>query len=286
MTGDVMGYLGFTGKDYFKRSWTMLTRQKGWLKAVLILFCVGLIPIVGTIWDLGYAMEWSRLTAWGVDSSPKQKDIRIGECFSSGWCAFIVEFCYDLVFIVCAVALTWIFRSSGAGVGSLVSLVILVAAAFYVPLTHIAALRAVLYRKASAGLSVGRVWEMVSLDKKGFRRLGWMQIAWNAVVSLLLLLCSVPFLVMYIDKFMAVYYVYYLTDPFSLVLMMFGYMLPFLVFDLLVHWFSAVMLLLVTCNACGLWMMQFDVPHWGRASDPLPRSTVPGAAAGALPPTW
>jgi hypothetical protein len=278
-----MSYLRFTGKDYFKRSWTMLTRSKGWLKSVLIVFCVSFIPIAGSIWVLGYAMEWARLTAWGVDSSPKQKDVRIGECFASGWCAFLVAFCYVLVYALCGLGIYQLSSAISSGLGTFALLVLIVLAAFFVPLVYVACLRAVLYRKATAGLSFGRVWEMVSRDAKGFRHLGWMQIAWHAVFFLLMIICIVPFVAMLMGSGI-VQSMYRGAIPYLHHLM--RYYTPYLVFDYMAQQFSNNLLELVTCNACGLWMMQFDVPHWGRASDPLPYSATGSAgSAGGLPPT-
>jgi hypothetical protein len=80
-----MGRLRFTGRNYFARSWTLLTRAKGWPKTVLLLCVASLVPIVGPLFSLGYIVEWARLTAWGVDAYPKQRGIRIGRCIASGW---------------------------------------------------------------------------------------------------------------------------------------------------------------------------------------------------------
>ena len=42
----------------FMSSWKMLTRDKGWIKPILVLTLVGWIPILGQIAVLGYALEW------------------------------------------------------------------------------------------------------------------------------------------------------------------------------------------------------------------------------------
>ena len=55
-------------ESYASRSWSLLTRDEGWIKPVLVLAAARLIPIVGGMGANGYALEWARLTSWGVDS--------------------------------------------------------------------------------------------------------------------------------------------------------------------------------------------------------------------------
>lgn len=52
-----------TGEVGFMSSWRMLTRDKGWVKPLLVLTLVSWIPILGQIAVLGYGLEWARLTA-------------------------------------------------------------------------------------------------------------------------------------------------------------------------------------------------------------------------------
>ena len=78
-------------EKYFKRSWALLTRDKGWIKPILVMTAASLVPVVGFFGIQGYALEWARLTAWGVDSSPKQKNVDIGGCITSGARAFVVS---------------------------------------------------------------------------------------------------------------------------------------------------------------------------------------------------
>lgn len=75
----------------FMSSWHMLTRDKGWVKPVLVLTLVGWIPILGQIVLMGYGLEWARLTAWGVDAAPKQRGVDYGKVLSTGGRAFLVS---------------------------------------------------------------------------------------------------------------------------------------------------------------------------------------------------
>ena len=65
-------------KKYFSRSWALMTKEKGWIKPILLMALACFVPIVGALGVLGYACEWARLSAWGVDSSPKQKGVKVG----------------------------------------------------------------------------------------------------------------------------------------------------------------------------------------------------------------
>lgn len=75
---------------YFSHSWKLLTRDKGWVKPILVLAIAMFVPVVGPLAVLGYALEWARLSAWGVDAAPKQRGVKIGGCLVAGWRAFVV----------------------------------------------------------------------------------------------------------------------------------------------------------------------------------------------------
>ena len=73
----------------FTTSWKMLTRDKGWIKPILLLTLVGWVPILGQIAVLGYGLEWARLTAWGIDAAPKQRGVDYGKVLTTGGIAFL-----------------------------------------------------------------------------------------------------------------------------------------------------------------------------------------------------
>ena len=91
-----MAKLTFTDQSYFSRDWAMLTRDKGWIKPILLMALASLVPIVGILGVTGYAYEWARLTAWGVDSAPKQRDVKVGACIKSGFRVCMVTLCWSL----------------------------------------------------------------------------------------------------------------------------------------------------------------------------------------------
>ena len=85
---------------YFSHSWELLTRDKGWVKPILVLAIAMFVPILGPLAVLGYALEWARLSAWGVDAAPKQRGVKIGGCLVAGWRAFVVILVWMLLWSV------------------------------------------------------------------------------------------------------------------------------------------------------------------------------------------
>ena len=98
-----------TGEVGFMSSWRMLTRDKGWVKPLLVLTLVSWIPILGQIAVLGYGLEWARLTAWGVESAPKQRGVDYGKVISTGARAFLITISQAFV---CGLVLQILFPGS------------------------------------------------------------------------------------------------------------------------------------------------------------------------------
>ena len=98
-----------TGEVGFMSSWRMLTRDKGWVKRLLVLTLVSWIPILGQIAVLGYGLEWARLTAWGVESAPKQRGVDYGKVISTGARAFLITISQAFV---CGLVLQILFPGS------------------------------------------------------------------------------------------------------------------------------------------------------------------------------
>ena len=59
----------------FVASWNMLTGERGWYKPIVVLALLSWVPFLGTIALLGYAYEWARLAAWGVDCAPRRQGV-------------------------------------------------------------------------------------------------------------------------------------------------------------------------------------------------------------------
>ena len=159
---------GFQRDRYFSRSWALLTRDRGWIKPVLVLAVATLVPIVGPLALLGYALEWARLTAWGVSSAPKQHGVRVGECIGSGWRGFVVAFVWVLAMSLVARLLLMIPLAGGT-----LYFAWRIFSIFLDMMVPVAMLRATIYQKIVAGLNVRLVWQMATHDVAGlFRILG------------------------------------------------------------------------------------------------------------------
>ena len=105
---------GFRRDRYLARSWALLTRDRGWVKPVLLMTVAVLVPIVGLLGVLGYALEWARLTAWNVNAAPKQRGVDLGACIKSGWRGFVVMLVWGIVSgVVIAIIREDLIRETG-----------------------------------------------------------------------------------------------------------------------------------------------------------------------------
>ena len=269
-----------SNEGYWSKSWALLTRDKGWFKPLLVLSAAHLVPVVGAFGASGYALEWARLTSWGVDSSPKQKNVNVSECIRTGARAFVVALAFGLVVGFVNKIVEMIL---GDTLGSLLSLVITLFASV---LITVATLRATIYQSIGAGFEVNRLADMIKRDHKGLLRIVGLNAALGAVIGLI---CAVLFSIIMIatmgdlvgtviaserygsldDWDIVMLVAKWITGAFPL-LCVFGYVVGVL----------GAFANLITTTAVGLWMRQFDVRNWGASSDPLPATAPAGQAAG------
>ncbi|WP_028263582.1 zinc-ribbon domain-containing protein [Atopobium fossor] len=283
-----MSQLQFSDKQYLTRSWRMLTREKGWIKAVLLLTLYSLIPIFGSMVVLGASFEWARLTAWGVESSPKQKGINFGKCLKTGFFATVVMMvsqaaCTFVISLMTYVLpflddVSWIF------------------ATFVAVIIDVVVLYMTIYDQFSAAFSFANLWKMISHDFKGLCKI-WGE---HIKIGLIIALLSIPFLVFMFMIWFGVaapdiaYQANILNESavwtssdVQFAMAMFGKMIIALLPVLIVVWiigsFFASITGLLTANMIGLWMLQFRVSEWGNPNDPLP--TPMTASDFTTPPT-
>ena len=287
-----MAYVADGKPHYISRSWDMLTRDKGWIKVILLLALASFVPFVGLIGLVGYGLEWARLTAWGIDSSPKQHGVRIGECLASGWRALVVTFVWMFVWmlvvgIVNSIADVLLPDALASLIGSLLVL----AQLFYIIVVYVAVLRAAIYTRISAGLNPSRVFEMVKRAPGDLFFFVLIPIVGGLIVSAIwiffMLLGGVSVLPEIIKmaraatgSFDDAMFIRHLTAMLRVVMPIAA----------IAGYLSSVVnaaTSLLSYNAVGLWMRQFDVARWGGPSDPLPQaaslptSTVPPTTPGA-----
>ena len=270
---------------YFSHSWKLLTRDKGWVKPILVLAIAMFVPVVGPLAVLGYALEWARLSAWGVDAAPKQRGVKIGGCLVAGWRAFVVILVWMLLWSVATSVVTAIIAALRIRLlSSLLSLAITAANLLLSLVVMVAALRAAIYQKIGAGLSFVRIYEMVSHDAAGLFK----NVAIPLVTTLIVGgICTVSgLLVMSLampDILRLVYEVEYLSatsgsDPSDLLAIVGSILRTVMPASVLIGYVSLVFSVagnLLLTNSIGLWMRQFNVGAWGSPSDPLPMTPAP-----------
>lgn len=269
----------FIPTRYLSRSWAMLTQDRGWWKVILVLGVVGFIPIVGQMAVLGYALGWARLTVWGYDSAPKQTRVDVGGVLTTGAKAWVVTLVWSLV-------------------GGIVVL-ILNATVFLAPLSivfvlflslfeTVAVIRSTIYGRIGPGLGVPQVWDMATRDFGGLCHMLGISLINVAIQFAISLVVVLIFMVGLVSAVGGLAYATYYGDTdllaYQLARIIFEMLPSVLPIMLVVGYISSLVSItfqLIVTNGVALWMRQYDVPHWGPASDPVPPSVRPLV----LPPT-
>lgn len=297
----------------FQASWKMLTRDKGWIKTILVLTLVGWIPILGQVVLLGYAFEWARLTAWGVDSAPKQRGVDYGKILTTGGRAFVISLAVNIALSIIESLIFGIeagtlglFGTSGSVLGN-IALVGAMGGAGVVAVAcevvnmlmgtfiMVASLRATVYDDFSAGWRLDRIFQMISSDLGGFMRVYVISLLAGLVNWLYSMVLSVLAAIVFMGGAAGVMAYGYGAG-------MMGHGVERALVQALLGMGPAVLLLvvvlavvamfvggaistamqLVTINATGQWFVRFDLPRWGVSSAPLPDG-VPLAKGFSVP---
>lgn len=278
-----------TDTCYFSTSWRQLTRNKGWIKPLLVLAIAPLVPVVGFLGVCGYGFEWALLSAWGVDASPKQSHVKVGACIVTGWRVFVVTF----VWFVCAgfvwSLVVWLIGAlAGNALLGLLALMTPVGIFLSILVVEVAALRAVIYGKISAGLHPVRVFQMIRRDPSGlFKLVAIDLVACTIGVAVSMALYFVCMLTL-AGKFIEfAYLVNFEPTPASIQAVLTSVLAAILPACVLFGYLMSVVSATAATlrhNCVGLWMSQFDVASWGGPSDPLPAQVQPHAPANPVPP--
>jgi len=263
---------------YFSHAWKLLTGNKGWLKVVLLLSLCLLVPIVGALGVLGYLYEWGRLVAWGVDASPKQKNIDVGGCIKSGWRVFVVNLGYYAVWFLVVAFFT---NLAGGELEGLPALLVWACGLFLATFVHSASLRASIYQKIGGGYQVNRLWDMVRRDFAGFAKVTGIRLLVAAVCGLIICVPAIVFVFYVAGASLAFYPTLSMNTQVSSLI---GPAMTALVVLLAVALVLYVFGMIMSAMLVSLWFRQFDVPAWGASKDPLPQTQAYGAY-GVQPPT-
>lgn len=264
---------------YFSRSWALITRDKGWIKPILVMAAATLVPIAGEFGNSGYALEYARLTAWGTDGAPKQKNVDIGACIKSGARGFVVSLGWGLavglitsIFTLVASIFPGVLGALLSGTISLASLFVTAASGIAI---YIAQLRCAIYESIPAGYNIERIFELIKRDTSGFVKLFLLNLVCTLIIGIIGTILVTIIVVMFLPLFMSASGGYiseyeiamFLSQSMVILLpvcVVFGFVISLL----------ANAIRLVVLNAVGLWMRQFNVPAWGRNQDPLPAQSA------------
>ena len=267
---------GYRRDRYFARSWALLTLEKGWWKPVLIMALFGLIPVVGILALVGYALETARVTAWGINAGPKQKDLKFGTYIVTGFKAAVIALAFGLAYSIATGILSFI------PVINLILIPVFIVAAFVYPLfINVVQVRASVYGRISAGFAFKNIFEMIKHDMGGLFRIFGMGIVLGIVTSIIMGIiggsAAISMIVNIGTQALTIARTQNVTDQSQLGLIMlallargFIQMGPiFLVIGYIGHVVGLIVMLLMQ-NAIALWMRQFNVAAWGQSNDPLP----------------
>lgn len=285
----------------FMSSWHMLTRDKGWVKPVLVLTLVGWIPILGQIVLMGYGLEWARLTAWGVDAAPKQRGVDYGKVLSTGGRAFLVSLSLVLVIalvlqVVFPGSLYMLFTGLTAGnavsvatamaSGAAMSILTMVASIAMGTFLQAATLRATLYDSFSAGWRLNRLFQMIGRDFGGFLKVLLVTLIGGAISGMYAFVVSLVLMLVVMGGVMSATAFVGLSGSYmngwhflleQLLRIGAGPLLLFIVVVIALAFVGSAIstaMSLLSMNAMGQWFCRFDVHRWGVSADPLP-SDVP-----------
>ena len=267
---------GYRRDCYFARSWALLTLEKGWWKPVLIMALFGLIPVVGILALVGYALETARVTAWGINAGPKQKDLKFGTYIVTGLKAVVIALAFGLAYSIAMGILYFI------PVINLILIPVFIVAGFVYPLfINVIQVRALIYGRISAGFAFKNIFEMIKHDMDGLFRIFGMGIVLGIATSIIMgIIGSSAVLSMIVNSGTRAFIIARTqnvtspdqVDPIMLAMLARGFiqMGPiFLVIGYIGHVVGLIVMLLMQ-NAIALWMRQFNVPAWGQSNDPLP----------------
>ncbi len=267
---------GYRRDRYFARSWALLTMEKGWWKPVLIMALFGLIPIVGILALAGYALETARVTAWGINAGPKQKDLKFGTYIATGFKAAVIAIALGLAYGIASTILSFI------PVVNLILIPIFIVVAFVFPLLiNVIQVRATVYGRISAGFAFKNIFEMIKHDAGGLFRIFGMGIVLAIATSIIMGIiggsAALSMITNVITQAITIAKAQHITSENQLVAIMVALLARgilqmgpiFLVIGYIGHVLGLIVMLLMQ-NAIALWMRQYNVSAWGQSSDPLP----------------
>lgn len=249
---------------------------------MLVLALANFVPIVGPLGVLGYVLEWARLTAWGVDSAPKQKGVRVGECISSGWRGFVAILGWAILWGIIGAIL------SSISLFGLLNFAVFVAGIFVNTLLDVCAIRATIYQRIGAGYRADRIADMVKADFEGIARVTGIRVVMQVVIGFVVgLLALIAFMPLFLQVAVIASRSGYTASgslsqaAISAMISSISQAIPAFVIMAVICSILATAASLISTTAAALWVRNFDVPSWGNSEDPIP--SLANAVASSAP---
>lgn len=258
---------------YYGRAWALLTKDKGWIKTILVAAIALWVPVAGILGVNGYVLEWARLTAWGVDSAPKQKNVQVGECIKSGWRAFVPTFVWVCVWGAVNYFISVLFNHL-----PIVELAVNVLGIFIGVAFMVNQIRVTIYQSMGAGFQPVVIANMIKADAKGFAKVAGiftlMQLIIGIVFAIIVTVAIVPTIVSIgANAYDAYFYSYSDRMMMSHIISAITGLIPVILVVIYICCMGEVFSTMIAYTMAGLWVRQFNVPAWGDMHAPLPAVT-------------
>lgn len=180
--------------------------KQSW-KTLLALAAVGLIPLVGWLYVLGFAIEWANLLAWDNTATPTLSTFKVGTVFKTGFRSFFVSLTWAIIFAIAVFIIHVIMALPLLNLlFPLVMLAICVAGLFVDAFVAVMEVIATIYRRYGAGLYPQAQVERIKKYPGAFAKLTFVGLGIHIIGAIIIfsvsfgLIMQVINIVMYIAR--------------------------------------------------------------------------------------
>lgn len=197
---------------YWKTCSKDISSSEGWLKKVMLLGLLNIIPVFGQMTLYGYAYEWAHKAAWGVNTPMPAKIYgREGsKMLRWGWFVIVIAIVFSIIpYIIMQIGSAISTASAGTGMysayesfyydnpvslagnaagmmfGGLIQLVGFVALILAALLAMVGAVRMTVYDRLGCGLQFKQIWKMARKDFGGLMRIFGMYLITGLIIGVI-----------------------------------------------------------------------------------------------------
>lgn len=173
------------------RPFSAIRKDPHWKRKVVLAALVNLIPYVGTVWYIGWAMEYMRDVAWGEDARlPEWSGFSRQALLGLKGFVAVLPYSLALSAVITPIMFVAILAggATGSGIGFMITLTAMMLlmmgfAVLLYPLTASAQLRVSLYGTIESGFQFGELWRLMREKRSELNR-AWGYSALNTGISL------------------------------------------------------------------------------------------------------